>query len=329
MARVRATTPSSARRQWLWRLAASVAILSGLFAVVPLRQTWHALRGVSGELWGIVLVGYLAVHLLGATKYWLVLNVAGAGLRWPVAVRCYAGGLFGTLFLPSLVGGDLVRAGMALRSARSRMGVLVGSLLDRLIDVVALTVLAGAGAALVRVAAGSSPVRVSSLPTAAATWTGLGLLSLLGHRSFRLRRRLVHLRRAGRACVQGWPRLLAGLMLALSAQSGFLLLAKVLADECGLRLSLQVWLFVWPLAKLSALVPLTQGGVGVREAALAALLVPFGVPASAAVAAGLAWETIVLAGALTAGAVAVLLAHWLPEPAISVVRDRSAPTIFG
>ncbi|PYU09947.1 MAG: TIGR00374 family protein, partial [Acidobacteria bacterium] len=55
---------------------------------------------------------------------------------------------------------------------------------------------------------------------------------------------------------------------------------------------LRAWLFAWPLAKLSALLPVTQGGIGVREVALAALAAPFGAAPVLTVAVGLVWEAI-------------------------------------
>ena len=70
-------------------------------------------------------------------------------MKWVQAARCYLAGLFGSLFLPSLIGGDLVRAGMAMRIGRSKAGVLLGSLVDRSVDLVALGLLAGIGALLV------------------------------------------------------------------------------------------------------------------------------------------------------------------------------------
>ena len=57
-------------------------------------------------------------------------------------------GLFGNLFLPSIVGGDVVRAGVAMRHARSTSALLLGSLVDRVQDVIGLGVLAGLGALL-------------------------------------------------------------------------------------------------------------------------------------------------------------------------------------
>jgi hypothetical protein len=64
---------------------------------------------------------------------------------------------------------------------------------------------------------------------------------------------------------------------------------------------------VWPLAKLSGLLPVSQGGIGVRELALAALAAPFGAPPVLTVAVGLVLETIVVASGLAAGLGAFLL----------------------
>ncbi len=76
---------------------------------------------------------------------------------------------------------------------------------------------------------------------------------------------------------------------------------------CGLVLPLRLWLFAWPLAKLAALLPLTQGGIGVREAALVALLTPFGAASHLVLAAGLVWESVIIAGGLLSGGAAFLL----------------------
>ena len=82
---------------------------------------------------------------------------------------------------------------------------------------------------------------------------------------------------------------------------------------CGLALPLRVWLFAWPLAKLVAVLPLTQGGIGMREAALVALLAPFGAPGPLVLAAGLMWEGVIIAGGLIAGASALALRRAQPS----------------
>ena len=101
--------------------------------------------------------------------------------------------------------------------------------------------------------------------------------------------------------------LVFGWMLGTAIQSTFLILTALLAISCGLLLPLRVWFFAWPLAKLAALLPLTQGGIGVREAALVGLLSPFGAPGHLVLAAGLVWEGVVIAGGLIAGLTAFAL----------------------
>jgi uncharacterized membrane protein YbhN (UPF0104 family) len=130
---------------------------------------------------------------------------------------------------------------------------------------------------------------------------------LLGGRSIRFRRRLARLRRALRKVSRRYRVLLFGWLVGTLIQTTFLALTARLAVYCGLLLPLRVWLFAWPLAKLAAILPLTQGGIGVREAALVALLAPFGAPGPLVLATGLVWEGIIIAGGSIAGAIALVL----------------------
>jgi uncharacterized membrane protein YbhN (UPF0104 family) len=125
-------------------------------------------------------------------------------------------------------------------------------------------------------------------------------------RSFRFRRRLARLRHALRSVSSRPHILVAGWLAATVIQSTFLVLTAWLAAACGLKLPLRVWLFAWPLAKLAAVLPLTQGGIGVREAALVALLAPFGAAGTLVLASGLVWEGIVVTGGIIAGLTAFL-----------------------
>lgn len=140
---------------------------------------------------------------------------------------------------------------------------------------------------------------------------GLAIISVLvtlipfRRLSFRMRRRAVRLRRAARSIVQRPRVAIMALSISLVSQLSFISLSIVLAEACGLRLLFRAWLFAWPIAKLSAAIPVTQGGIGVREAALAGLLVPFGAPLALTVAAGLAWEAVIVSGALIGGAFAL------------------------
>lgn len=302
-------------RSTLLRLAGSIAILALLFSIVPFPQAWETLRRLPPVIWLALLAAYLCAHLLGAGKYRITLGRAGAGLTFIQALRCYFAGLFATLVLPSIVGGDVVRVGMALRFARSKEGAILGSFVDRLLDVAVLLTLATLGLILapsaLSPAGGRVLLSVASIAVAAALLVAGGLWKVAARRfSYRKRRWLVRLRDAARSMAERPERVVAAYAVGLLVQSSFLGLMAFLAAACGLHLAFRAWLFAWPLAKLSALAPISQGGIGVREAALAALLAPFGAAAGTVVGVGLAWETVIIAGGIVAGLLALAIARF-------------------
>jgi uncharacterized membrane protein YbhN (UPF0104 family) len=293
----------------------SAVVLFLLFRFLSARKIWHTLETLPTRLWIFVLIGYFATHCIGVTKWRLMMGVAGAGMRWIQAARCYFAGLFGSLFLPSLIGVDLVRASMAMRIGRSKAGVLVGSVVDRSVDLVALGLLAGTGALLVPDSLDPKDHRIFLLLVGSAL-IGITIVAAITaflparRFSYRMRRRFVRVRIAARSMTHRPGAVFAALILALSAQILFIVLNIALAEACGLHLTFRVWLFAWPLAKLVAAIPITQGGIGVREAALAALLLPFGARAILSVAAGIAWEAIVIGGGLVAGLTSFLMTRF-------------------
>lgn len=310
-------TPAASRGRLVIavRWLAGLVVLGLLLHFLPLEPLRAAIARVPLTRFLVILIGYLLAHSVGVAKWRMVVNSAGAELDLATSAQCYAGGLFGTLFLPSIIGGDVVRLAVGLRRSPRPAAVLTGNVADRFIDVGAQAALVLAGLILLP---GSLPAQLQIpqreiLLTGAAVILLLFILAivsqrrLLGGHSFHFRRRLAHLRHALRAVSQRPHILIFGWVMGVCIQLSFLVLTALLAISCGLVLPLRVWLFAWPLAKLAAVLPLTQGGIGVREAALVALLAPFGAAGPVVLAAGLVWEGVIIAGGLIAGAVALLL----------------------
>jgi uncharacterized protein (TIRG00374 family) len=252
------------------------------------------------------------LHLIGVVKWRILINLAGAHLSFVQAVRCYYGGQFGNVFLPSLVGGDVVRGAMAFQVARSKAGVVMGSVIDRTLDVIGMGAIAATGALLLPSALSPQSRKVFLVFAGTLALLGLvtvGVLLTLPVRKFpfKIQRRMAKLRHAGRSMVGHWDHVLLCLGLGIVLQVSQIALNCWLGLACGMHVSFGVWLFAWPLAKISALLPLTQGGIGVREAALVTLLVPFGVPGVLTAAAGLMFEAISTIGSLLGGIVAFVL----------------------
>jgi len=308
---MRARVAETLRHPWV-RIGGSLLILGLLLAFLPLHKIGAALRRIPLGLWLWILAGFLAAHVLGVVKWRLTLHLSNARLTFVQALRCYYAGLFGVVFLPSVVGGDVVRMGLAFRIERNRAGVLLGSLVDRLLDTISLGVVAGIGVLLLPGALDPRHRRAFVMLAVVFTLAFAGLFVLLKalpwrRLPFKMRRVLVKVRLAWRSMASMPHYVLVSLLLGIIIQASLVALSATIAAACGLHVQFRVWLLVWPLAKLLALVPLTLGGLGIREAGLVALLAPFGAPAALAVAVGLAWESIIIAGGLVAGFISFLI----------------------
>lgn len=307
-----------AARAWaisLFRWLAALVVFALLLHFLPFAPLRAALARVPPLRFVIILVLYMGAHAVGIFKWRMVVNAAGGELNFSTSAQCYLGGLFGTLFLPSIIGGDVIRLAVGLRKSPNPAAVLAGNVADRFLDVTSQASLVLLGLILLpgSVSSDLAPVvrhALFALLLLLLVLAGLAALlyrPLLRGRSVRFRRRLARLRHALRS-VRGKPRVLGfGWLFAFFIQFSFVFLTALLAVSCGLVLPLRVWLFAWPLAKIAALLPLTQGGLGVREAALVALLVPFGAPAPLTLASGLIWEGVIIAGGLIAGGSAFIL----------------------
>ena len=319
----------SSRGWWFiaFRWAAALVILGLLLHFLPLAPLRAAIARVPVSIFLAVLMGYLLVHCAGVAKWRMVVNAAGADLDFSTSAQCYFGGLFGTLFLPSIVGGDVVRLAVGLRRSPRPAAVLTGNLIDRSLDVAAQAGLVLLGFLLLpELELVPENVEDTADGVLITVAVGIALLLLLifvlrkkilRGRSIRFRRRLARFRHALRSLSKRPRVLVLGWLLGTCIQMAFLMLTAKLAVYCGLALPLRAWLFAWPLAKLAAVLPLTQGGIGVREAALVVLLTPLGAPGHLVLAAGLVWEGVVIAGGLISGAVALILRRRVDQPSIS------------
>lgn len=315
---IAASQPQKILRSWLFlfaRWAVALLILGLLLHLLPVAPLRAALARVPLTRLVAVLLIYLVALTGGITKWHIVVNSAGAQLKFAASAQCYTSGLFGALFLPSIIGGDVARLAVGISHSPRPAAVITGNVADRFLDVAAQLTLVSIGLSLlpgslpVSLQAPARHVLIAGVLAATVFLSAVLLLlrPLLRGRSIRFRRRIAQVRHAIRSVSRRPQRLLAGWLLGTSVQGTYILLTALLGVSCGLALPLRVWLFAWPLAKIAAVVPITQGGIGVREAALVVLLAPFGAPASQVLATGIVWEGIIVTAGLLAGLTAFLL----------------------
>ena len=310
------TTPK--RKFWktpYFRYGMSLLVLALLLKYLPFQKVLATMKAVPPKVAIAVLVCYLLMHLVGVEKWRMMINLAGSGLTFPQALRCYYWGLFGNIFLPSLVGGDLVRAGMAFIFARSKPAVVLGSLMDRMQDMGSLLAVTLIGVALIP---GSTDARTRNILwitagfLVAVSAAGAAVLFLVPVKrfSYKRRRTLVKVRHGARSMWRRPQTMVLAFTFGMVLQAGLTSINWWLGEVTGLHVSLAAWLLAWPLAKLTSLFGFTQGGLGVREATLVFLLMPFGAPGVKTLAVGLAFQAVMMTGNLTAGGIAMAMGRF-------------------
>ena len=288
---------------WIIRLCVSGLMLALNFYLVPFAEVWTAARQISLPLWLGALGLFLAGHAAAAAKWRILI---GSGISYRQAFRAHLAGLAANLALPSVAGGDVVRAGLVMKHADVKGRLALGSVADRLIDTLGLALIAVASAWL------AWGPRLDS-----GIWLGWPLLGLLAvaagglvampaldrfagrnERPGKLARLLTKMIHLAAELARRPGRLLLCLLISMAVQCLFVGINIAFAEAAHVEAPVAAWFFAWTTAKIIAIAPISLGGLGVREASMAALLVPFGADPAQVVAIGLVWQSVLYASGL-------------------------------
>ena len=326
-----APRPGRAWIGWLVRLAISAVVLTIIFRLVPIQAVWREARQLSPALWIGGLAAFLVGHAISAAKWRLLI---GEGVSYPIALRAHLAGLAANLALPSVAGGDVVRAGLLYKKVRDPARLAAGSVADRLLDTLGLVLIAALGA--LAAFGASSAGRVDLVLVGGALAVGIAasvLVILLANRLLATQRfqgRIGRLVRSVAAAIAGLarePRRLATcLILSLVVQTLFICINISFAEAAQIKVPPAAWFFAWASAKIIAIVPVSLGGLGVREGSTAILLKPFGAAPEQVIAIGLVWQTLLYASGLIGLIVQAVWRPSEPTPASAVAGASIEPT---
>jgi hypothetical protein len=297
------------------KVAVTLAFLAGMAWKLGQGDNWARIREglvkIRVEQWLLAWLGFLAGHALGIWKWRYNVNLVTRGerrrLRGVDATQCYAGGMFANICLPSIVGGDALKAILAGRVTGRLEAPIIGGLIERLLDTLALLVLIVIGAIWSRDSMpgwAQSFVMVAVVVVAAGALLFLPLVLRMPLRRWPRRVR----RSAGRALVAirhlatQPQRALLVFALSLAIQSWFVLLNRWLGSAIGVDAPLAVWFFAVPMTKAITLAPISFGGFGLREVTLGKFLAAMaGIPESGGWAASGLWQSVLITTGLLGG----------------------------
>ena len=274
----------------------------------------------------LLLAVAIALHFLsfvaGGVRWWLLFRHLNGSIAFRQLWPSYYLGVFYNNLLPSIYGGDLARTARLYAAGFGGSALVSSAFVDRVLGLVALVSM-GVIALLFAPAGFENRLALGVF--------GLSLMALLPMLVIALLPRWARLLDTGFG--SRWPRLHAvlscfpryrsapGLMLtafglSVLNQLMVVLVLLMLAPGLGVHLPVFQFMVVLILVFLVASLPISLGGLGAREGAMMALLLPLGVDATSVL-------------ALSAAYLLVLWSSTLPGAFMLLLREPGASQAAG
>lgn len=282
---------------WL-RWAGTLLSLALLFWLVS-RQDWRGLLQAGSQVGALTVLAGLSLvairQLLNASRWYSLLRVQPVQLNLVGAIKLTFAGLFASNFLPTTIGGDVVRLAGVLKASEDKVAGSASLVADRLIGAASMLVFLPFGLPIL-----SGLVMNQAAASAPAGAFALGL-----------RPRFTKLKQRLGAALEPWRSRPTTLLLAVVinwlAASAYFLAVLVIARGVGISVTFWQVAGATALTYYLTLLPISINGYGLRELGVVAVYGQLGASTEAAAALalitrGLLWATS-LPGALMIGSV--------------------------
>ncbi len=270
--RERRIAPSAGRTAAIaLKLLVSVGILAAFAAVVDGRTVMLLIREAHPGFLALLLsISLVRMGLAAVRLRLLIADRAPIGIA-ELTRQYFVGAYFNNL-LPTSIGGDAARIILLSRSGLSKSEGAVYVVTERILGAAALVLLALLGTLIFPTA---SEIRLAVLGLAAISALTALLCLIARRRLASLAARDSRFRSAAGAAVDLLDRptsLALGLLASLAFQLASIALSYLTALALGIDLSFSACVALVPLVWLITLLPVSIGGIGLREASFALLL---------------------------------------------------------
>ena len=308
-----------------WRSAAlqilkagvSVGLLVWLFRQVDAARLWAAVKSASLAWLAVAALLYFVMLVVSSWRWNILLRAQGIVVRLRTLICSFLVATFFNNFLPSNIGGDVVRVRDTSGPANSRTLAATVVLVDRGLGLLALVLVAALGATASQAdVRGGPPVQPWML------WAGLFFGAAVSIQALRTPALVTLLATPLRWLHAEWvDARLAKLTVALSrfasapgalASSAAgavmvqaLLVAFYAAVAQGLHIGVSPWhlAVMVPVSFIVQMVPISVNGFGVREATFVAFFALAGLPAEAAMLLSFVGTAVIMAWSLAGACV--------------------------
>jgi uncharacterized protein (TIRG00374 family) len=300
------------------KVVVSVSLLAWLLHGVDLHRLWLAVRQASW-LWLAAALGLYFLMLAVSTWRWsLLLHAQGVRVGNSRLLGSFLVATFFNNFLPSNIGGDVIRIRDTAPAARSRTLAATIVLVDRLLGLLALVLTAALGATITRDVLHSAAGPLSPW----LLWVGFTIGAVISAQAFLTPQTLLRLCRPLRAFHADWVdtrlarithalerfrtapgALMGGAVGAVAVQ--VILVAFYVAIAYSMRIPVSPWhlAVIVPISFVVQMLPISMNGFGVREATFVSYFALLGLPAEAALLISFVGAALIMLWSLAGAAV--------------------------
>ncbi len=299
------TARSSVRRTatLTFKVAISASLLGLLLWKTDIGRLLTLFRSLEIPLFTAAVILYLIGQILSALRWQVLLQAEGIRLPFLRVLALYFEGMFFNLFLPTLIGGDVVRGYRVYTLTEKREASLASILVERLTGFACMIVIALL-ALTVGFSTFSDPAVTAVLLATTALFVAL-IGSLISERLkaflFRLASPLRFFSSEGflqnlYEAVQRYTRhtraLVVAFLLSLIFQSLIVVIYYVIARAIHLTVPLLYFFLFIPVITILSMVPVSLSGLGVREGSAVLLFAKIGVNMTDALTLALLWFAV-------------------------------------
>jgi uncharacterized protein (TIRG00374 family) len=295
------------------KAAVSLGLLAVLLSRVDVSRLWSVARGASISWLAWALLLYLAMVLASAVRWAVLLRAQHVRLSFRYLTESFLVATFFNNFLPSNIGGDVVRIADTAKAAGSKTAATTVVLIDRGLGVLGLALMAAIGATVMqRMAVG--PVGPAML------WAGFGLGAIVATPALLMPETATKLLQPLRVFHQEWvdariekltyaltrfketPAALALCFTGAVAVQGILVLFYVaIARSMNIPIGFAELAVIVPVSFIAQMVPLSLNGFGVREATFGFYFTRLGLSLEAALVVSFVGAALIMVFSLSGG----------------------------
>jgi uncharacterized membrane protein YbhN (UPF0104 family) len=286
-----------------WTLKFRIFVTLGLVVWLILRTDGQQLREATRhwrvEFWLAAVGLYVVLQMISGLRWQILTKPLGFQKSVFECVRFYFIAMFFNLFLPTSVGGDVVRAWYLDSGSGRKANAFVTVLVDRLSGLMVLLALACVGVIL-------SPIHLESW-ISTGVWGGVGSIGAglaLAPWWLRWAGRFDKIRRLTEPAVNYLhrPLLIAGSMaLSVIIQSGNVALVWLVGLAIRAPIPASYYWIMVPMVTLLTILPISLNGMGVREGGTILFLAPLGISHATALSLALLWFSVFTVVSLLGG----------------------------